>query len=199
MAFVSTRCLSDDEVKRESFGRVLKCISLRSSWREQLGTLSDPRIFGHRHNWRCICGETAVCAQQFAICPMCGTPAGNGRRLIRTRFGHIDLGCRVEHPLIRGALISVIPVLPLWYRRPLGYTADLDGLYAIVLRALDESQVAVASAVTRLFCNGWCDSRIGDQQSACSLLHCLMLSPKSTSASRVVFLRGLGLDFYVSK
>jgi hypothetical protein len=99
-------------------------------------SLNDEAIFGPRMNYRCACGKFDANAQancpsdsterlmvEFAkqsgiksiICDVCGVKYASNQ-IRRCRFGHIELGGTIKHPLGSDTeLLETFPVLPAVY------------------------------------------------------------------------------------
>lgn len=124
------RALTDSEVRAFSFGRVtIPDAQPTGDWGALKATLRDPATFGQRTDWRCACGEISIApGTPKRICHLCGAPAGDSNRLRRRRFGHIQLFKDIRHPLFTESRVSVVPVLPIAFRRSTGITAGLNAL-----------------------------------------------------------------------
>lgn len=141
----SSVCLSvmtNEVVLRQSFGCVSNPVSTpMKAWEEEQSTLFDQRIFGATHPYTCAC--SGLVGEQFEgmICGTCGVkiaPPNSQRAGRKRRFGHIDLGRSISHPLFPQVEVRVIPVLPIWYRSSFG-TNDLNFLYATVMNSVGQS------------------------------------------------------------
>src|SRR5262249_26162478 len=122
--------LTAAEVRAASFGAV-KVPLTRSpnSWKEAEGTLFDPRTFGPERDWECACRRYVGEKHRHMICDVCGVKvAADAAELRLRRFGPINLFSAVEHPLVPGERMVVLPVLPISWR--LGaHVEDLNRLY----------------------------------------------------------------------
>lgn len=138
------------------------------------------------------------------VCVKCGVVVGSAGVLRRKRWGHIELGLSVAHPLVVGGTIECVPVLPLWYRRPEVYGSDLDCLYSDLLRAT-EAPIGTAAkgielAVARLFCNEWLEQPLTHEgRKIRSVAHYLLEDPAATIDTVGVYLRALCLRLAVQK
>jgi hypothetical protein len=101
------------EIRSWSFGQVTaRRRTAAVTWRDQLGTLDDQRIFGPLQEFACACGKYKGSTYKGMICDICGvkvtTPA-----VRRERFGHIEFACAAQHPLADTThQIDAFPVLP---------------------------------------------------------------------------------------
>jgi len=113
---VRYRFATTHEVRSWSFGVVhSRRAPDATDWREQRGTLDDQRIFGPLREFECACGKYRGQEYRAMICDRCGVkvtlPA-----VRRERFGHIELGIELRHPL--GAEpdhLAAFPVMPAVY------------------------------------------------------------------------------------
>lgn len=148
--------LTSAEVHAASFGRVQVAMYRPGFDQPQSRSLTDPAIFGPAEDFACACGKYRGRDAAGMICDMCGVRIGRARPMHRRRWGHIDLPLAVAHPLVPGATLNALPVLPRAYRDPTRFGDDLNALYADVLEAALRGEPAaeeLTHAVARLMCN----------------------------------------------
>lgn len=196
---LGVRALADAEIRAISFGQVrLPDAQPSGDWRALKGTLGDPATFGPRKSWRCACGKLSIEPGALKlICDVCGAVAHDARRLRRRRFGHIQLFREIPHPLFTDSRISVVPVLPIAFRRSTGITAGLNALYAAVLRANAACDNGVERQVARLYSHEWIDGAVRPPRPL-SILMCLRVS-SGVAAREMIFLHGLGAALEVAE
>ncbi|HEY7117771.1 MAG TPA: hypothetical protein VH475_14375 [Tepidisphaeraceae bacterium] len=137
------RLATDRDVHASSFGRVeRRRAPAGSTWREQVKTLEDPRIFGPVREFECACGKYVGREHDTALCDMCGVKLGPAE-LRRTRCGHIDLPMAVPHPLGQAKdRLGSVTVLPASFlEAPSGN--ELAVIYEGLVVAREEREIAV--------------------------------------------------------
>lgn len=187
--------MTEAEVRGLSFGRVHRRWSKgNSSWSALAGTLFDPKIFGPRRDFACECGLYNAEAFAGSICHRCGVKVGLSRSMARRRFGHIQLPRSIQHPLCSQSSLSVIPVLPIAFRRRSGQGPDLNCLYDRLLRACGECDVSLEEATAQLFANDYLPSPFErDRNIVRSIMFLLLDSPERSIAQAGRLLAGMAL------
>lgn len=190
-----------DEVHLRSYGQVSNA---RVDETPRCNSLYDMAIFGPRHDWVCGCEKRFGEEAEGYICSVCGVRVGVASQLRRRRFGHIDLRSPMAHPLVSGATICALPVIPIAFRRDGGWL-DLDQLYGSVVAANTEPLDSTANGercserlthfVKALFCNeGLEEQEFGEGRALRSLTwHMRDAWERSDFFAYGVFLRGLCL------
>lgn len=112
-----------------SFGRVHRVD-------EQPGGLFDPRIFGHKEDFTCLCGPKGDEDNGRKLCDVCHAPIGLAAELTTLRFGHIDFALPIPHPWNSEHLLECILVLPIGLRIDNG-CSGLSDAYARILGKSD--------------------------------------------------------------
>lgn len=197
IVLLSLQMLESDEVTLRSFGRVSQVVPERpKSWREATSTLYDSAIFGPRRSWICECGDVNDRIYKGTVCPNCGVRVGNARLLRSRRFGHIELGSAVKHPLIERESFRILPVVPAALRAADCHGADLNQLYSEVLIANSKNtsrkgERTLQVAVDQLFRNEWLENPVTCQGRVLrSLLWCFSMEAVN-SLRRQLYLMGL--------
>lgn len=188
--------LDETDVLSRTFGFVTRVDEAAASttWEARQETLLDPATFGPSRDFVCECGAVSGRQRTNAICTQCGVAVGKASRMRRRRFGAIRLPRRVSHPIVHGAHLTVLPVIPVAYRT--GLTREgLGLLYLDVVRAVDSCEERVIEdSVARLFCNEWTATpRIEGGLIVQSLLGRLLHDPATTLVDWGIYLTAMCL------
>ncbi len=137
------RHASTHDVHSWSFGAVRTVRrSNPTGWRDERFTLDDEAIFGPKLDYQCACGKYRGQEHDRMICDRCGVKVttSNGRR---RRFGHIDFGGELRHPLAEStACLTAIPILPAAFRESAGGVA-LNSLYEDIVANISPFRASV--------------------------------------------------------
>jgi DNA-directed RNA polymerase beta' subunit len=197
--------LSDQQILAVSYGSITNPLSKPTNdWHLDRGSLFDPRIFGYGQDWECACGKYRGQQYEGLICDVCGTKIGIAEILQRERFGHINLALPVRHPLRSQRVVATIPVLPIAYRAPTTDGAELNLMYAALVRANEDVKQEVLESekatsvllekLAKLCCNEWLDRpRSADGRPLRSLTKLLVQSTDVRGPALAVYLTALAL------
>ena len=141
----SYRPATTREIRSWSFGQVKSARTKQPAGvQDQRATLNDQAIFGPTRLHECACGKYAGPQHQGMICDRCGVKV-TSPSVRRERFGHIDLGQELRHPLGEASdLISGFPVLPAVFVES-SAGQRLADLYEALVRAVDSSSFQEAA------------------------------------------------------
>jgi hypothetical protein len=139
------------EVRGWSYGRVAAVRKASATrWEERRGTIEDQQIFGPERDDICACGKYEGMEFHHIVCDRCGVRVCSRAERSR-RFGHIELGAGVPHPLADGAdPLAAFPVLPARYVEAEG-GRQLASVYdSLVLASSNKSRDDVMRSLDRL-------------------------------------------------
>jgi hypothetical protein len=110
---VRYRIATSHEIRSWSFGLVRsRRPADATAWQDQRGTLDDQGIFGPLQEYHCACGKYEGERYRGMICDRCGVKLASPS-VRRERFGHIELGAELQHPLGKeNNQIAAFPVIP---------------------------------------------------------------------------------------
>lgn len=131
--------LSDDEIRKMSYGEVTKpeTLNMRTHEAEKDGLFCE-KIFGPVKDYECQCGRCSGYRYKEKVCEKCGVEVTSSS-VRYERFGHIELATPIKHPFLPDSTLFVLPILPPKLRpmakRSNGsfVTSDLNDLYRRVI------------------------------------------------------------------
>jgi DNA-directed RNA polymerase subunit beta' len=107
---VKLELYSPEQIKKDSFGEIVNPKTFTKSWKEELGGLFDPRVFGPSSNYECYCGKYQGLKNKNQKCDQCGVVV-TSNKVRRWRMGHIELNAPVTNIIVLKGIISKIAKL----------------------------------------------------------------------------------------